>query len=198
MTALAVCLPGMPVPGDGVAVTFRRDGSVREVGIADRRHLVPDLTGFRYIEQLIRRAGREIAALDLVAIERPGARAPQLGIPVLDEQATRAYRHRLADIDEDIDEATAMNDLARVEAARRDRAFLIAELNRACGIRGRSRVVGADAERARISVFRSLRYAIDRATAIEPLLGEHLRRSVRTGTMCAYDPDPLTSMSWTV
>jgi len=157
---------------------------------------VPDLLGFRYIEHLIRHAGREVDVIDLVAIEHPGARISQLGLPMLDERARTAYRNRLAEIDEDIADATTMNDLARIELAQRDRQFLIAELTRSAGIGDRMRDVGGDAERARTSVFRTLRYAIDRASLIEPVLGEHLRRSIRTGAMCAYEPDPLTAVTW--
>jgi hypothetical protein len=58
------------------------------------------------------------------------------------------------------------------------------------------REVGGDAERARTTVFRTIRYAIDRASLVEPALGEHMRRSVRTGTLCVYEPDPLTPVRW--
>ncbi|HEV2460044.1 MAG TPA: hypothetical protein VGS80_16935, partial [Ktedonobacterales bacterium] len=179
-----------------VAGTFRRSGQLRTLGLEGAGVAVPDLLGFRYIEHLIRHAGREVAVIDLVAIEHPGARMNQLGLPMLDERARTAYRNRLAEIDEDIADATTMNDLARIELAQRDREFLIAELTRSAGIGDRMREVGGDAERARTSVFRTIRYAIDRASLVEPALGEHLRRSVRTGTLCVYKPDPLTPVTW--
>jgi hypothetical protein len=179
-----------------VAGTFRRSGQLRTLGLGGAAAAVPDLLGFRYIEHLIRHAGREVDVIDLVAIEHPGARISQLGLPMLDEQARSAYRNRLAEIDEDIADASTTNDLARIELAQRDREFLIAELTRSAGLGDRMREVGGDAERARTSVFRTIRYAIDRASLIEPTLGEHLRRSVRTGAMCAYEPDPLTPVTW--
>jgi tetratricopeptide (TPR) repeat protein len=175
---------------------FRRSGQLRMLGLAGACVTVPDLLGFRYIEQLIRHGGQEVAAVDLVATEHPGSHVGQLGLPALDEQARRAYRQHLADIADDIAEATAMNDLARVERAQRDRDFLIAELARSTGLGGRIRQVGGDAERARTSVFRTIRYAIGRAVQIEPTVGGHLRASIRTGTMCAYEPDPLSPVAW--
>jgi hypothetical protein len=35
-----------------------------------------------------------------------------------------------------------------------------------------------------------VRDALDRIAEVNPALGRHLRRSVRTGTFCVYDPDP--------
>ncbi len=105
--------------------------------------------------------------LDLVAVERgslptvrhePGS---DDGLTItdgghaglhLDERAREAYRRRLVDIDEDIDDATMMNDAARLALAMEDRDYLIAELSRAVGLGGRARLACATAERARTSV----------------------------------------------
>jgi hypothetical protein len=49
-----------------------------------------------------------------------------VGLPVLDDEARDAYRRRLAEVDDDIEEAERMNDLGRLELAKRDRDYLIA------------------------------------------------------------------------
>jgi hypothetical protein len=175
---------------------FRREGNIRHVRFGRADFAVPDLIGFRYLEQLLRQPGAEIAASDLVARERGVAPVTQLGLPALDEQARQSYRRRLADVDEDLAEASAMNDQARIALAERDRAFLIAELARAAGMDGRIRATGGSADRARMSVYRALHYAIDRLAVADAALGEHLRRGVRTGTWCSYTPDPLAPISW--
>jgi hypothetical protein len=175
---------------------FRRDGALRVIRFAGSEITVPDLLGHRYIEQLLVRPNEEVAAIDLVASERGGATVRQLGLPALDEEARAAYRRRLAEVDDDIEEASAMNDIGRADLARRDREFLIAELARAVGMGGRIRTIGDDAERARTSVFRAIRYAINRATVADPRLGEHLRRGIDTGTWCRYSPDPLAPVTW--
>ena len=89
-----------------------------------------------------------------------------------------------------------MNDLARAELAQYDRGYLIAELTRAAGLGGRNREVGGTAERARTSVTRSLRYALARLAEQHAALATHLRQTVRTGTYCAYTPDPLSPTLW--
>jgi hypothetical protein len=176
--------------------TFRRDRTIRLVRFGNIEFAIPDLVGFRYLERLLQQPGAEIAATDLVATEHGSASVVQSGLPAMDEQARRSYRRRVAEVDEDIAEAAAMNDLARIALAERDRAFLIDELARAAGFDGRIRATGASADRARTSVYRALRYAIDRLAVADPALGEHLRRGVRTGTWCSYVADPLAPVTW--
>ena len=58
---------------------------------------------------------------------------------LLDERAKDAYRRRLAEIEEDIEHARALNDTGREEQADAEREFLVRELSRAVGLRGRDR-----------------------------------------------------------
>jgi hypothetical protein len=43
---------------------------------------------------------------------------------------------------------------------------------------------------AHMSVCRAIRVAVDRITQEHPALGAHLAVAVKTGTFCAYNPDP--------
>jgi hypothetical protein len=177
--------------------TFRRIGDTRVISFAGgRESALPDLVGLRYIAHLLEADGREVAATALVSAANSGAEIDQLGLPALDEQARAAYRRRLSEIDAEIDDARANNDVARADLAARDRDFLMAELGRAVGLGGRIRSVGGSAERARTSVFRAIRYALDRVAQVEPSLAAHLRRGIRTGTMCSYQPDPIAPVRW--
>ena len=164
----------------------------------------------RFIARLIADPGREIHVLDLVASDegvlRPGRdhrdgdsgslQYGQAGLPVLDDSARDAYRRRLAEIDDDIDRARRMNDPARAELAEADRDYLIAELRRAVGLGGRNRTVGGSSERARTSVTRSIRYAIDQLAPAQPELASRLTQCVRTGTYCSFEPDAVAPIRW--
>lgn len=185
--------------------TFRCEGDTRTVGYAGRTSIVRELKGFRYLERMIREPGREFHVLDLAAAEHgslPTHRSSHVdgvagsGLPVIDKAARDAYRRRLADVEEEISDATTVNDLGRVALAERDRDFLVAELRRAVGLGGRHRTVGSTAERARTSVTRALRYALARLADHHPPLAAHLDRCVRTGTYCSYAPDPLAPVEW--
>jgi tetratricopeptide (TPR) repeat protein len=199
-----------PAGVDASMATFSCDGDTWAICFGGRTVLVRDLKGLRYLARLLAEPGREFHVLDLVAVEngtlRVGRRADAseldgvsgAGLPVIDVQAREAYRRRLAEVDEDIEDAARMNDLGRLELAQRDRDYLVTELTRAVGLGGRHRAVGGTAERARTSVTRSLRYALRRLAEHYPMLASHLGQAVRTGTYCSYTPDPLAPVVWEV
>jgi len=179
--------------------TFTRHGDQRVVAWGDRSVTLRDLKGLRHVERLLARPGVEQHALDLVAAEEgggPGAAGRSPGLLVLDETAKAAYKRRLADIEDDLADARACNDPVRAELAERDREYLVAELTRAVGLGGRDRTVSDAGERARGSVTRSIRYALDRLADYHPAVAGHLRHHVRTGLYCSYEPDPLHPVTW--
>ncbi|MDZ7803420.1 hypothetical protein [Thiohalophilus sp.] len=185
---------------------FCREGDMRTATFDGATVRLKDLKGMRYLERLLAEPGREFHVLDLVTVERGAlpvgipSDAPQLdaqcGLEVFDSKAREAYRQQLTEVEEDIAEAELNNDLHRAELARADRQFLIDELRRGVGLNGRARTVGDGVERARTSATRSLRYALDRITRHHSRLGEHLERTIRTGTYFAYEPDPRAPVDW--
>jgi hypothetical protein len=106
----------------------------------------------------------------------------------LDAKARAQYRARLEDLEEEVTSADADNDPERASRARAEREFLLAELAAPVGLGGRSRPVLDPAERARKAVSGRIHDALDHVEVSHPALGRHLRRSVRTGTFCVYDP----------
>src|SRR5262249_17338428 len=54
----------------------------------------------------------------------------------------------------------------------------------------------AASERARVSVTRAGHGLLDRIAAAHPALGQHPARTVRTGTVCSYAPDPRLPSTW--
>jgi hypothetical protein len=164
---------------------FRREGELWLVALDGNEVRVRDSKGIRDLASLVARPRDEIAAVQLAGrTNGPVSR----GAPAIDEQAKAAYRKRLREIDTEIAEADQAADLGRLDKARAERDFLIAELTHAAGLGGRSRRIGDDVERARTAVTARIRDAIRRIGTLNPSLGEHFRRSVRTGTYCSYDP----------
>ena len=53
-----------------------------------------------------------------------------------------------------------------------------------------------EAERARVTVTRSLRAVMQRIAVHNPQLGEHLAATIKTGTCCAYTPDARLLVAW--
>jgi hypothetical protein len=176
---------------------FRREGDYWSLVFEGRTVRVRDLKGMRYLAQLIAHPGREFHVLDLVGAETGLRVAPGDAGEILDERAKTAYRRRLAEIEADIEQARALEDDVREAQADAERDILVRELARAVGLGGRDRRVASDSERARSGVTRAVRQGIARIGEHHPQLGEHLDRTVHTGTHCAYVPDPGTPADWT-
>jgi hypothetical protein len=115
----------------------------------------------------------------------------------IDAQARVTYKRRLAELQEELEEARGFNDLGRIEPLEAEIDFITQELARAISLGGRHRKVGSAAERARINVSRAIAAAVKRITDEHPALGEHLAATVHTGTFCSYTPDPLLTVDWT-
>jgi hypothetical protein len=169
------------------------------------------MRGVRYLARLLANPGREFHAVDLVAGEQGrrvgNTHAMGQGFSVrdagdagemLDARAKAAYRRRLTEIEDDLAEARVLGDASRAAQATAERDLLARELSRAVGLGGRARRVGSAAERARASVTRAVRHAMGRIRALHPPLGMHLERAIRTGTYCAYLPDPRAPGVWKV
>ena len=203
---LVVKSPSLPLePADepaspGRHAVFRSEGDTRTVGWGTATVVVRDLKGFRYIARLLAEPGREFHAAQLVRLETAGEPSGTIetGFVVLDDAAKESYRRRLTEIDDDIADARADNDLGRVELAELDREYIVAELRRATGFGGRNRVALDDAERARVSATRSIRYALDRLGEHSPDVASHLHQHVRTGTYLCYEPDALRPVDWII
>ncbi|MDT4915054.1 MAG: hypothetical protein QOC66_4182, partial [Pseudonocardiales bacterium] len=116
---------------------------------------------------------------------------------LLDGRAKEAYRRRLVEIEDDLEEALATNDDERAAQADAERDFLVRELSRAFGLGGRDRRAASASERARAGVTRAIRQAMVRIADHDHRLGEHLEHAIRTGTYCAYAPDPRAPADWT-
>ena len=181
---------------------FRREGDYWSLQFEGRTVRVRDLKGMHYLARLLAHPGQEFHALDLVAAESVGG-APSdermaLGDAgeLLDARAKSAYRRRLAEIEDDIEQARALDDTEREAQADAERDFLIRELSRAVGLGGRDRRASSASERARVGVTRAIRYAMARIGEHHPLLGEHLNLAVRTGTYCGYLPDRRAVAAW--
>ena len=133
------------------------------VVFAGRTVRVRDLKGIRYLARLLAYPGRDFHVLDLVAAERGQTAAVERGHAaglsrtgpgdageMLDARAKDAYRRRLAEIEDDIEQARALDDTEREAQADTERDFLVGrELSRAVGLGGRDRRAASTSERAR-------------------------------------------------
>ena len=167
---------------DNATLVFEREGDLWRIGWSGETFLLRDSKGLRYIRTLLDKPGVEVPSLALVA-PGVGGSSP---IEAIDPQAKAAYKRRLEDLEEQIADAESLGDSMRVSRAREERAALAAELARTVGLGGRIRSEGSDAERARMSVTKAIRAAIEKIREQDSDVADLLDRSIQTGTYCVY------------
>lgn len=154
-----------PRAGAGTAVNVcRRTGAGWELAFDGRQALVPTTgAGLDHIAALLAAGGRAVAAVDLV----------EAGADLAAE-----YGARLGELER---QAAGADDRLAAALAGAEADVLRAEL-----------AAGEDdaGDRARRLVALRVRTALDDIDAAHPALAHHLRRSIRTGTFCLYDPEP--------
>ena len=167
--------------------TLELDGERWRLSHRGRSVLLRDTKGVRTLASLLRAAGREVHVLDIDGLDSSEVDRGDAG-ELLDETARRQYRERLRDLEAGIEEARDRNDLGRSERLQAELDFLRQELSRAVGLGGRLRRAGSSTERARVNVQRRLRDVVRRVSDQDATLGAHLRRRLRTGTFCSFEP----------
>ena len=177
--------------------TFQKQGEFWSIALGTERSLLKDSKGMRYLASLLQTPQKEWHCLEMATPAARGERPQTTDTgPILDAQAKARFRERLSDLEEEITEATEYNDHERLRKAEDEKQFLLEELSAAAGLGGRDRVMGSDSERARVAVTRAIRSALRRIAAAHPALGDHLDRTIHTGTFLSYRPDPIATPKW--
>jgi non-specific serine/threonine protein kinase len=188
---------------------FQREGDVWTITWAGSTVRLRDARGFAYLALLLRHPDRELHATEIVRLtagasgdqearrtERELTTSADLGHAgaLLDAQAHAAYRTRIADLREELGDAERRNDLGGIARYRAEIDALVQQLAAAA----RGRPAAAHRERARVTVSKGIKAALDRIAASHPDLGKHLTATVRRGYFCVYRPDPARVVHWDV
>ena len=194
---------GAQEPADGEAV-FRNEGDVWTVIYAGTSVRLKHSKGLGDIAILLANRGRDIHVADLIAASAGAPPDPRStpaadlvaqglrvsrgasGDAVLDHRARADYRERLAGLHRELEDAERCNDEGRVARARAEFDFVAGELASAFGLGGRGRRAGSPIERARKAVASRIRFSLAHIARVHPALASHLRRYIRTGTVCSY------------
>jgi tetratricopeptide (TPR) repeat protein len=201
------------VPG----AVFRQEGEYWTLAYGGEFARLRDMKGLGYLACLLRHPGQEMHALELVrdAEGSPAQRVSGLGPnqvvgaelrmsrldqadALFDPQAKEAYRHRLRDLEEDLEQARFWNDPERAARAEQEIDALTQELLRGTGLGGRDRTLTSPAERARVSVTKAIKRAVRVVAGHCPALGDHLAASIRTGRFCSYAPPGEAPPPWSL
>jgi len=165
----------------------------------DRSIVLKDAKGLTYLAALLAEPDREFRAIDLIQLLAPAhdgegrgrssSASPPIGLevkePLIDQKARRAYERRIRDLTESLVQSELAGDPAESLACREELTVLEQEMSRTVGLGGQTRTSSAS-ERARSSVTRAIRLAIQQITAADAIIGAQIGRRVRTGTYCRY------------
>jgi hypothetical protein len=217
---------GMPFPTKEIRSVhethqqmFRRAGDFWTIRYKGQPIHLKDSKGLQYLALLLQHPGREWRAIDIlrhfvqpsaVAIAEVYGKMPQgqleeehltiadLGDagPMLDARAEHQYKCRLRELQAELAEAERCNDLERASKAREEMDFITQHLKAASGLGGREPRIGSAAERARTSVTKAINTAVKKISRDSPALGHYLSKSITTGLMCSYTPDPDDPICW--
>jgi len=204
--------PAAGVPAQIFSGTFSREGDYWILNYDGKETRLKDLKGLRYIAQLLKAPGQEIHVLELATLVDGGPRsgastAREDGLDsaglgdageILDSKAKSAYRKRLEELREDLEEAQGFNDSERAALIQEEIEALVDELASAVGIGGRDRKAASQAEKARVNITKAVKDGLKRIEQNHVPLSQHLRATIRTGTYCAYTPDPRLEISWQI
>jgi tetratricopeptide (TPR) repeat protein len=208
-------------PAPNAKGVFRKEGEYWTVGYAGKTLRMKDSKGLGYLTHLMRHPGVEFHVLDMAGgiasrreeeetnqsdrlprgddeLEKSGIHIGGLGDAgeILDEQAKVAYRRRLAELREELEDAKRLGRIERAERAEQEIASLTRELSRAVGLGGRSRRASSATERARQTITKTIKSVLERILQSDAELGNILSRSIRTGTFCSYQPDADFTIAW--
>jgi hypothetical protein len=178
-------LPAVEARAPRDAIALAREGDVWRIGRPGEEVRVKHRLGFTYLAELIGVAGQERHVLELAGASRD---LDDVTTDVLDPTARGEYRARIKDLEQQIADAHGLNDPVRAEQATAERDEILEELSKALGLGGRSRKQTSAAERARVSVTKAIRSAIDVLAEHNAELARHLDVSVSTGLWCVYHP----------
>lgn len=169
---------------------FRRLGQIWVLKFDGRMVVMQEARGLCYIARLLAEPDRDVWASHLLAAvvgldPRVTAGTSE---PILDGQALTTYRRQYKELQEELEDARSMNDLARVEDVQTKLEAFATEISRATGLHGKKREQST-IENVRKSVSMAVTRAIDSIRAEHEVLGKHLDGFISPGTVFRYAPD---------
>ncbi len=179
---------------------FRKEGEYWTVAYGGKAFRLKDTKGLGYLAHLLRHPSVEFHVLDLAGgirsqrddddsdqsahglprgdenLEKAGIHIASLGDAgeMLDDQAKAAYRRRLSELREELEEAKELGNVDRAEQAEQEIDALTSELSRAVGLGGRNRRAASASERARQSITKTIKAVVERIAQSDTTLGDFL------------------------
>jgi hypothetical protein len=167
--------------------------------------LLKSMRGLHYLAVLLHDPGREFHVRELLAgltYKFPAAAAFRANgrvyasVPVLDARAKAEYKLRIKDLRQELNQAEEFHDPQRKSEIQSELQMIGDHLANAVGLGGKDRRSSSETERARSSVTKCIKKAIEQIREAIPSLGYHLSARIKTGYFCSYNPRPDRPVAW--
>lgn len=179
-------------PTAAPAAAFLLKGELWELTFQGQTAVVKDGKGHHDLARLLTAPTEEVHCMELMG----GGVEDQQGVTVIDQAAKARYQKRIVELQAELKEAEEMSNAERVATLRTEYEALIDHLSQSLGLAGKPREAGSSVEKARSAVTWRIRSAIKKIDKVHPALANHLAKSIKTGTFCAYTPE--VPLDWKV
>jgi len=178
-------IPKAAAASQDAPAIFKQEQDVWRIEFDSVEVILPDLKGYHDLSRLLGNPEEDQHCTDLMG----GESSMDENMPVIDEQARRAYNEHIGNLQQEIEEAEQFNDIGRKERLQEELEQVVSHLHKSIGIGRKPRRLNAPSDRARAAVTQRIRSAIKKISDHHPALGRHLANSVRTGAFCRYSPE---------
>jgi len=177
---------------------FRRYSEYWKVRFEDEEGSFQDTKGFAIIHKLLRDSSPKcpISAIELAGMDENLANVSHSYQDTLDYEAILKLKQEIEDLEELISDAQQKHSYDQLELHTQEKEKLEAELIKATGIYGKSRLLGPQSPKknAQVRVRRAFTRALARIQKDMPKLAAHLSDRISTGSSCYYTHD--NSFEW--
>jgi tetratricopeptide (TPR) repeat protein len=193
----------LPAPSLQPSISlFRYDDDRWTISYQGATFHLRSVRGLRYIAHLLRNPQAEFHVLDLVSVGL-GEGAEQMSKNPSSQSETAApshlraaYRQRLEDLHEELEEAREFHDTERAARVQEELDRAAQQIATKMGLGRQDRNAALRAERARVNVVKGIASALSKIAAHSPALELYLSKTLKTGLYCSYTPDPRLPVHW--
>jgi hypothetical protein len=168
-----------------------RHGNTWEVEVGPTRVVVPHSIGMHFISLLVASPYRDIPVVALT-----GAPTTPTRQTVIDARARDQLQRRVLELQRHLEHADANGDSMQSAKLGDELDKISGELAHIVRPDGSSRYFATPAERARTSVQKAIRRALERIGEQAPDLADRLRHSIYTGAYCRFQPNDELPNTW--
>jgi len=186
---------------------FQKEGTYWRITYSTKPFIIQDLVGVQGMITLLQNPNKDFTSIELSQIiaKNTGGKgdvdetelregglsvsASDDGDVKIDHRAMQEYRNGLAEIKEEKERATVMNNFSQIEKLEDEGEKIAEQLKSATGLGGRQRRFDGNTEKERVGITQRINAAIGKIKKQDSTLGAYLEVTIETGRHFTYRPE---------